>query len=1076
MRRCPSCNEENPDKFRVCGYCGTPLGVTLAPIELRKTVTILFSDLKGSTALGERLDPESLRAVLDRYFAEMKKAIDRHGGTIEKYIGDAIMAVFGIPRLHDDDALRAVRAAWDMRHALKELNVDLEARWGVTLANRTGVNTGQVVTGDATSGQRLVTGDTVNVAARLEQAAPELEVLIGEATWRLTRDAILAEAIEPLELKGKSERVPAYRLNGLRAGRAEGFARRLDAPLVGRGDELSALSAALRRTLDTRRCTIVTVVGHAGLGKTRLVEEWTARASREARTLRGRCLPYGERITFWPLAELVRQAAAIDENDALEDARAKIMSLVPEQPDVVERLAAVAGLSDQDFGVRETFWAARKLVEELARERPLVVYLEDLHWAEPTFLEMVQHIVDTAEGAAPLIVCTARPEFLEEHPTWMEGSQSATRLVLGPLSSAETDRIADALLGRTALPQSTRAVIARAAEGNPLFIEQMLSMLVDQGALVADASGGWTFTGEPAGGLSVPPTISALLSARLDRLGREERALVEAGSIPGPIFHRGAVTHLSPEPLRAEIGGRLVSLTEKLLIAPAPASLVEDDAYRFQHILIREAAYDALLKRARAEMHEKYVEWLEGVIGPSSMAIEEIVGYHLEQSFRYRTELAPADIAAQRIAAKAAASLSVAGRRALARGDMPAAADLLGRAISLLPETDPGRLALTLDRADARHEMGQLKAADELLTDAIATAVAQQDERRALSLRLAHLILQRAFGARWTDGATQQVSDAIPVFEAAQDHAALARAWRVLATVHGSSSRYAAAEDATRHAVEEARLAGDRRYETRGLTGLALVALLGPLPVPDAIALCDDLVEQASGDQRVQAQIRVVLAELHARNGAFDEARRLYESANASLIDLGAVIQAAATALPAARVELLAERPARAEDILRTAYETLKKMGEKSFITSVAAVLAEALAEQRRDEEADELTTLTQQTAVPGDIDAQFRWRLVRALLLSRGSRHDEAVTFAREAVELMRRTDAPAKLGGTLVVLAIVLRDAGRIDEAAASARESLALFGAKGDIVSREKTRAILAGIEARSLVGRTRAEAAT
>ena len=1062
MRRCPNCNEENPDRFRICGFCGTPLVAAAAPIELRKTVTILFSDLKGSTSLGERLDPESLRAVLDRYFAEMKRAIERHGGTIEKYIGDAIMAVFGIPRLHDDDALRAVRAAWDMRHALAELNLDLDRRWGVRLANRTGVNTGEVVTGDASSGQRLVTGDTVNVAARLEQAAPELEVLIGEGTWRLTREAISAERVEPLELKGKSERIPAYRLTGVRAGRDEGFARRRDAPMVGRIVELDRLSAAFSDAVATRRCALVLVIGHAGLGKTRLVEEWLGRMAREATALSGRCPPYGERITYWPVAEIVRKAALIDETDAVEAARAKLAALLPEQPDVVARLASVAGLSDEDFGAREIAWAARKLVERVARERPVIIHLEDLHWGEPTFLELVQHIATTAEDAPVVIVGTARPEFMEEHPSW--SSVEATRIVLAPLSAAETDHIADALLGRTDLSRRTREAIVRAAEGNPLFAEQLISMLIDQGALVPDGSDGWRFTGDPERDLSVPPTISALLSSRLDRLPQEDRATIEAAAIPGPVFHRGAVAYLAPEPLRADVPTRLGSLTAKLLIAPTAPMLVEDDAFRFQHILIREAAYEALLKRVRAEMHERYVLWLEEAAGPTAVAIDEIVGSHLEQAHRYRIELAPADDHARAIALKASGRLGAAGRKALARGDMPAAADLIQRAIALLPADDATRLDLTIDLADARHEMGQLKVADELLRSAADIASSRGDERRALSLRLAHLVVRRALGDRWTDEAIQQVREAVPVFEAAGDHPALARAWRVLATVHGSASAYEEAGEATRRAIEEARLAGDRRYETRGLTGLALVALLGPQRVTEAIPLCEALVEQASGDQRVQAQIRIVLAELRARNGEFDEARRLYAGANEALLDLGATLQAAATSLPAARVELLADRPERAETILRKAHETLISAGEKSFITSVMAVLAEALALQRRDEEAYELTAVTERTALPGDADAQFRWRLVRAEILSRRGASEAAVTLAEQAVELMRRTNAPTKLGGALLVSAMVLRDAGRLADASAAANEAIALFESKGDVVSRDRVRAILAGVLAR------------
>lgn len=316
MQICPNCGEENPAKFRLCGFCGSPLAPQLPAQEVRKTVTIVFSDLKGSTAMGEKLDSEAVREVMSRYFDEMKAALERHGGTVEKYIGDAIMAVFGLPRVHEDDALRAVRAAAEMRDHLAALNDELEERWGVTVGNRTGVNTGEVVAGDPTTGQRLVTGDTVNTAARLEQAAPTSQVLLGDTTYRLVRHAVEVEEVEPLELKGKAERVPAYRLVEVRE--AETIDRRRDSPLVGRERELDLLSGELAAATRDRSCRMVTIVAQAGVGKSRLIEEFgrSATAS-DARLLRGRCLPYGRGITFWPLVEIVRGAAAIADEDPL---------------------------------------------------------------------------------------------------------------------------------------------------------------------------------------------------------------------------------------------------------------------------------------------------------------------------------------------------------------------------------------------------------------------------------------------------------------------------------------------------------------------------------------------------------------------------------------------------------------------------------------------------------------------------------------------------------------------------------------------------------------------------------------
>jgi class 3 adenylate cyclase len=493
--RCPSCAEENPAKFRLCGYCGTPLAAVLPPSEVRKTVTILFSDLKGSTALGERLDPEALHEIKNRYFDSMAAVLERHGGRIEKYIGDAIMAVFGLPRVREDDAARAVRAAAGMQAALAELNAELERAYGVRLESRTGVNTGEVVaTADPTADQRLADGDAVNVAARLEQAAPAQEVLIGQVTYELVRRQVEVESVEPLTLKGKSEPVPAYRLVAVRdadAGR-DGDA----APFVGRELELAALRGTFEGAVEGRACRLVTIVGEPGVGKSRLIADFTEGLGRDATILHGRCLQYGEGITFWPIIEIVREAAAIEPDDGPDEARARIAALLAGTPDpdgIVDRVAAAVGLADAQFPVSELFWGIRKLLEAIAAERPLVLVVDDLQSAEPTLLELVEHLVDSIVGRAVLIVGSARHDLLASSPEWGQ-RPGMERLVLEPLSAADAARLVAAILGATGLDEAVVAQVVTAAEGNPLFVEQMVSMLVDRGHLEL-RDGAWVTRG-----------------------------------------------------------------------------------------------------------------------------------------------------------------------------------------------------------------------------------------------------------------------------------------------------------------------------------------------------------------------------------------------------------------------------------------------------------------------------------------------------------------------------------------------------------------------------------------------------
>ncbi|HEX7382752.1 MAG TPA: AAA family ATPase, partial [Burkholderiaceae bacterium] len=640
----------------------------LPPHEVRKTVTIVFSDLKGSTALGERLDPEALHEVKERYFAGMSAEITRHGGKIEKYIGDAIMAVFGLPRAHEDDALRAVRAAAGMRDALGRVNDDLRRRYGVALANRTGVNTGEVVANDDPNAQqKLATGDAVNVAARLEQAAPENEILLGEVTWRLVRDAVEVEAVDALELKGKAERVAAYRLVSARG--LDGNVRRVDTPIVGRDAELAALDGALREVRERRVARLVTVIGDAGVGKSRLVHEVLERATTEgARVLRGRCLAYGEGITFWPLVGMARGATGIGDDDAPDVARAKLQAVVGQ--DVADRLASAIGLSTAPFPLHELYWAARKFLETLAASAPLVALVDDIHWAEPAFLDLLENMLETSSGAAVLLLATSRHDLLEDRPQWGE-REGSTRLVLRPLDAAASAQVVSNLLGSAGLSADVVQRIVRAAEGNPLFVEQMLSMLIDSRALKLEGDR-WV-RADDYGDITVPPTIQALLEARLDKLVREVRAAVESASVIGLEFVKPAVEALSPEPLRPLVGEHLTTLTRKQFIDPAAAAEVEA-RYRFHHHMVRDTVYNGLLKRARANLHAEFVRWADKVNAERDRALEfeEILGYHLEQAHKYLSELGPLDEKGIAIGKDAAQRLAAAAKRAFARGDMHA--------------------------------------------------------------------------------------------------------------------------------------------------------------------------------------------------------------------------------------------------------------------------------------------------------------------------------------------------------------------------------------------------------------------
>jgi class 3 adenylate cyclase/tetratricopeptide (TPR) repeat protein len=1009
---------------------------------VRKTVTVIFCDVTGSTALGERLDPESLRRVMARYFDEMRAVVERHGGTVEKFIGDAVMAVFGVPVLHEDDALRAVRAAAEMRDALAELNEELERDWGLRIQVRTGVNTGEVVAGDASGGQRFATGDAVNVAKRFEEAAPAGEILLGEPTFRLVRDAVEVEPVQALELKGKGEPTPAYQLRSIEPGLA-GRARRLDSPMVGRARERTVLRQAYERAVGERACHLFTILGAAGVGKSRLVAEFVDDLGGQPLVVSGRCLPYGEGITFWPLLEVLRTLFGEDE------LMPKIATRLADDENaalIANRVAAAVGLAESEGPGDETFWGVRKLFEALARDRPLVVVFDDVHWGEASFLDLVEHIADWSRDASILLACLARPELLDARPAWAGGKFNSTSVLLEPLDDDDSRRLIDNLLGRAELAEDVRLRVAAAAEGNPLFVEEMLSMLIDDG-LLERRNGDWIATAD-LGDFSVPPTIQALLAARLERLAPAERAVAERASVEGKVFHRGAVVELSPNDARETVGERLQALVRKELVRPDHAQFAGEDAFRFRHLLIRDAAYGAMPKELRAELHEAFAAWLERAAGRRILEYEEILGYHLEQAYRFRVELAPVDDAARALADSAGERLASAGRRALSRGDAPAAVTLLERAGNLLTD-GPGRAETLADLGEACRVGGDLAKADRALTEAIALAEDQDSRRLAMLARLRHTHVTLLRGSRGLFEPGQLAQEAIGVFEELDDDTGLAEAWHLSAQVQWWLGQATTGRRAFERALEYARRAGNTRAEFECLGWLAIDAYWGPAHLDEALAQCRRLLDEARGSPSAEAWIGAVLGALQAMGGSLDEGRAQFEVAVQRMEDIGLRVSAAAIPMMMARVDMAADAPARASEALHKSYVLLDGMGETSYRSTIAAMLALALCEEGRYDEAAPFAAEAQEIGAPDDFATQTYWRLAESDLAAKRGDVERGVELAREAVALLSGAELTSDYGAAVEQLGKALAAAGQVEEARAKLAEAVDVYERKGATV---------------------------
>ena len=1023
MYLCPSCGHDGGVPARFCPECGAPLEARAPERETRKTVTVVFCDVTGSTELGEQLDPESLRRVMARYFETARDVIERHGGTVEKFIGDAVMAVFGVPRLHEDDALRAVRAAHDLRAALGDLNEELVRDHGVALELRIGVNTGEVVTGTE---ERLATGDAVNVAARLESAAAPGEVLLGETTAALVRDAVELEPPLALTLKGKAEPVLAYRLVGVIAG-VLGHTRHLEGTLVGRKRELQMLAGVWDRVRSEGACHLFTVLGPPGVGKTRLTAEFLAGVG-DARVLRAQCLSYGEGITYWPVVELLLQLLGDEPHAALE-------TLGVEGP-AAAAAAGLLGKGEVASSVEETAWGIRKVLEAAAAAEPLVILLEDIHWGEPAFLDLVEHVADWSRASPILLLCLARPDLLDRRQGWGGGKVNASTVLLEALSVPETDELIAHLLDGVALDAGVRARISDAAGGNPLFVEEMVAMLREGND----------------GEVVVPPTIQALLAARLDQLDPAERAVLACGSVEGQLFHVGAVQALAPE--EQAVPSRLMALVRKELLRPDTAQLPGDDAFRFRHMLIRDAAYDALSKSTRADLHEHFALWLEER-ETDLIEADEIVGYHLEQAFRYRSELGPVGDADRALAARASSRLAAAGEAAEGRGDSTGAANLLGRALMLLPADEPA-IDLRLGFAETLHAMGRLTDAHQAAVRAAELAVTTGDRAGELRARLCALqTLLYSDPEGRTDELKQLLDEALPVFERLGDDRGLLLAWKAAESVGLMQLRWDEVAAACEHAIACSRRLGNRREEEMQLLPQGRALVHGRTPVVDVERWCDEQGLLVGSNPFVMLMRALCLG----YTGRVEEARDLCTAARALLRESGRALDAAGTGQLGWQIERLARDEVAAEEVARRACEELEQLGEQGALSTLCAYCALSLTELNRDEEAEEWARRGLELGGTDDIlTLVVGNRALAGVALHRGDL-GEAERCARNAVSLIEPTEAVNDQAEALLDLAAVLRASGDAPGARAFVERAVVLFEAKGILVSEKRARTLLA-----------------
>jgi DNA-binding SARP family transcriptional activator len=979
-------------------------------MQFRRLATILSVDVVDSVAVAEVLDAEALGILQQRYLEAVSAAVRRHEGTVESYAGDAVTASFGVTVSHEDDALRAARAAVDIRAAVAALSADLFRDGGLGLEVRIGLAAGEVVASSTELRQRFVAGEAVGVAALLRHQAEPGEIVVGEVVARLIDHAARLEPLGALFVKSRKHSIEMYGLVEL-APVAPAFEQRLDARLVGRKRELAVLRRSLKRAIESSSACAVLLTSPPGVGKSRLAAEFSRRA-RGVTALWGRCLSYGDGITYWPLREVLAGARESEERSAI------LSALEAETPLPAPEIALLF----------------RRFCEAQAHERPLVVVFDDVHWAEPTFLELVEHVADKGEGRI-LVVCLARDELAESRPEFLDARANVEHVELEPLSGDEVEALVDGL-GGGILDTDQRARVIGTAEGNPLFLEQLLALALE-GGLVEQ---------------QVPETIQALLAARLDRLGPGERAVLERGAVIGKEFRLDDVAALLEPEAAPTADAHMSSLAARGFVRPIGAG-----EFCFRHALVQDAVYRAAPKRLRAELHERFIDRFESRNAGAADS-DEFAGYHLEQAYRLRTELGEADRRTERLAVDAGRRLGGAGFRALKRGDMPATVSLLERAVRLLPDDDEARHELLCELGIAQYSTGATDVSTATFFEAIAGAERAAQRRVELRARI-----EAAYVRLLTEpeGAARDLlavaEDAVPVFEALEDDRSLARAWLLIGYVRGGiHGNHAAWKEA-----EERALIHYRRTAFPPSTCLGQIAAAsywGPTPVLTAIERCTELLGDETIGYGGRAAVIPYVGGLHAQVGRFTEARELIVEAEQTYDELGSATAVIHCGTVRADVELLANDLVAAERTLREQCEDLERIHDRAHLAVRAAKLAETMYRQGRVDEAEHWAAVSRGNAASDDQSAQLILGPVEAKLLARSGAVVEAQELAEETVRLADSTDGLNQIAATRLALGEVLRMADLHTEAERAITEAIQLYERKGNTVGASYARSLL------------------
>jgi class 3 adenylate cyclase/tetratricopeptide (TPR) repeat protein len=1014
----------------------------------RRFVTVVRSDVEGSTRLGEQHDPELVREALGRYYEAATASFEHHGGTIEQFQGDAVVAVFGLPQLHEDDALRAVRAAVELRDQMEELNGELQRELNVRLPVRTAVHSGEVVAGSGVRGQ--LAGDVMNVVAHLEQQAKPGQILLGNATLRLVREAVDVEELGSLQLKSRREPVVAHRL--LRV-LPEGWRARSPIPMVGREQELAVLKATYERTIASSTCHLLTLFGEAGIGKSRLVEELLTTVSEPARVLRSSSRSYGG-AAYEAMTRLVSEAAGLDPADPTRarEILAGFVGGVQDADRITQRIGQVLGIEQGTGPPEDIHWALRRFLEMLALPGPLVVVLDDLHWAEPAVLDLVEEIAAASRGAPLMIVCTARGELLERRGRWAGAAVNSVTLHLAPLGGGEVRRLVAHVLGGMDIADGVQEYVADGSGGNPLFVQALVAMLRENRQLQLDG-GQWRAATDLAG-VRAPPDIRALLGARLDQLGALERAVIDCAAVIGRQFTAKAIRELSRPEQRDTLDAPLRTLVGKDLIVPDEDALLGtrgDHGYSFTHALIQEVAYQAIAKETRAELHERYANWLEQM-SAGGVPVEEAVGNHLERAYQNLVEIGQQGERSVRLARRAGTALAAAGHWNAGRRDIPeTTVGLLERALLLLSDNDQTRRTALIDLANALSNARRFPEALEVFDQAITEADAVGDVRTSTHGHIGALAVKHFSGRENISRDDATLERAIQIFELGVDQLGLATTWRLWAYFWWAAGFLTRAERSAEHAVQLAQQSQDEPLLARSISTYCFIVFWGPRHVDEVAREVGGKRDWARrrGVRSLEVDALRILARIRAMQGRFEEARQLLREAGRPISNFGDTLVLVGGFVSAGLVELLAGQPAAAERILRRGYRILEEIGGRGQLLHVATLLARALAQQGRDREAVAMTRECERLAAENQVGAQITWRSVRAMSLAATGETEAAERLSWEAVERADDWDQLDSTAEALADHAEVLRRIGRAEEAVNHARRALDLYQAKGNLV---------------------------